>query len=77
MRGPSTSGTGAVIPTFHPAAILRSGGDGSRQFEDLRDDFRLVRQTLDGPREPPAADAFGVGDVDPVVEPQDDQLELF
>ena len=31
-----------VIPTFHPAAILHGGGEESRQFELLRDDFRLV-----------------------------------
>jgi hypothetical protein len=35
-----------VIPTFHPAAILRSGGEGSRQFGDFRDDFELIRDTL-------------------------------
>ncbi len=47
-----------VIPTFHPAAILRSGGDGSRQFEDFRNDFRLIGKTLgerceDTPATPP------------------------
>ncbi|HVF07484.1 MAG TPA: uracil-DNA glycosylase, partial [Actinomycetota bacterium] len=36
-----------VIPTFHPAAILHGGGEGSRQFELLRDDFQLIRRTLD------------------------------
>ena len=36
-----------VIPTFHPAAVLRGGGETSRQFQDLRDDFRLMRATLD------------------------------
>jgi uracil-DNA glycosylase len=35
-----------VIPTFHPAAILRGGGEGSRQYGELREDFELVRDTL-------------------------------
>ncbi len=36
-----------VIPTFHPAAILHGGGEKSRQFQLLKDDFALVRSTLD------------------------------
>jgi uracil-DNA glycosylase family 4 len=44
-----------VIPTFHPAAILHGGGERSRQFDLLRDDFRLVRATLDGVGSSPAA----------------------
>jgi uracil-DNA glycosylase family 4 len=36
-----------VIPTFHPAAILRGGGDASRQMESVRADFRAVREALD------------------------------
>jgi DNA polymerase len=36
-----------VIPTFHPAAILHGGGEKSRQFLDLRDDFALIKKTLD------------------------------
>lgn len=36
-----------VIPTFHPAAILHGGGEGSPQFAALREDFGLVRRTLD------------------------------
>jgi uracil-DNA glycosylase len=61
-----------VIPTFHPAAILRSGGDGSRQFGDLRDDFDLVRRTLEDMRTPtrPAATVAAVDD-------PESQLELF
>jgi DNA polymerase len=66
----------AVVPTFHPAAILHGGGEGSRQYELLLDDFRLVRRTLDestraaeaGPNEPGAAPGDG---------PEADQLELF
>ena len=41
-----------VIPTFHPAAILHGGGEKSRQFQLLLDDFRLVRRTLDAPTHP-------------------------
>ena len=37
-----------VIPTFHPAAILHGGGERSPQFAALREDFGLVRRTLDG-----------------------------
>jgi DNA polymerase len=36
-----------VIPTFHPAAILHGGGEKSRQFQLLKDDFALVRSTLE------------------------------
>jgi DNA polymerase len=36
-----------VIPTFHPAAILHGGGEKSKQFEQLREDFSLIRSTLD------------------------------
>ena len=36
-----------VIPTFHPAAILRGGGDASSQMVALRQDFRTIRQALD------------------------------
>ena len=46
-----------VIPTFHPAAILRGGGEKSRQFADLREDFdadpRDARRGH-GPPPPPA-----------------------
>jgi uracil-DNA glycosylase family 4 len=35
-----------VIPTFHPAAILRGGGETSRQFGEFRADFELIRDTL-------------------------------
>jgi DNA polymerase len=35
-----------VIPTFHPAAILRGGGETSRQFAEFRADFELMRDTL-------------------------------
>jgi DNA polymerase len=63
-----------VIPTFHPAAILRGGGDGSRQFEEFRSDFRQVAAALAEPRDaaaPPAPTAQAT----PVAAPE--QLGLF
>ncbi|HEY7755242.1 MAG TPA: uracil-DNA glycosylase [Actinomycetota bacterium] len=36
-----------VIPTFHPAAILHGGGQGSRQMAALREDFQEIRRALD------------------------------
>ncbi|MEX0753845.1 MAG: uracil-DNA glycosylase [Actinomycetota bacterium] len=38
-----------VIPTFHPAAILHGGGEKSRQFQALQEDFAEVRRALDEP----------------------------
>jgi uracil-DNA glycosylase len=47
MRGKAYPWHGrTVIPTFHPAAILHGGGEKSRQFSELREDFELVRDTL-------------------------------
>jgi uracil-DNA glycosylase family 4 len=54
-----------VIPTFHPAAILRSGGDASRAMQQIREDFTALREALD--------EARAAGDV-PVLE---EQLGLF
>jgi hypothetical protein len=52
-----------VIPTFHPAAILHGGGEKSRQFVDLQDDFALIRRTLDAAvrPEPVMRDTAGPG----------------
>jgi uracil-DNA glycosylase family 4 len=61
-----------VIPTFHPAAILHGGGERSKQFEDLRADFALIRTTLEEP-EPPAAPSPGRT----AAPDGDEQLELF
>ena len=36
-----------VIPTFHPAAILHGGGERSPQFAAIKEDFGLIRRTLD------------------------------
>lgn len=80
-----------VIPTFHPAAILHGGGEKSRQFDLLREDFRLVRRTLDeleaaaSPSSADSAVAPSPGTAAPaptadsaVVDvPDVDQLELF
>ena len=89
MRGRTYPWHGrTVIPTFHPAAILRSGGESSRQFLELRDDFELVRATLatldrppvparraDGAtRLPPSPYPSIVPEAEPVPE---EQLELF
>ena len=50
MRGRAYPWHGrTVIPTFHPAAILHGGGETSRQFGELREDFELVRDTLAPP----------------------------
>jgi uracil-DNA glycosylase family 4 len=35
-----------VIPTFHPAAILRGGGEASSQMGALRQDFQEIRAAL-------------------------------
>jgi DNA polymerase len=69
-----------VIPTFHPAAILRGGGEKSRQFGELQEDFALIKRTLTEPEPPPppppVASLVGLErGVQPAV--PDDQLELF
>jgi uracil-DNA glycosylase family 4 len=88
MRGRTYPWHGrTVIPTFHPAAILRSGGESSRQFMEFRDDFELVRETLatlDRPHQPrsgprpeaaaPEPEPVTVPEAEPVAE---EQLELF
>ena len=81
MRGAAYPWHGrTVIPTFHPAAILRGGGEGSRQFAELREDLELVGATLarleperPGPRLPEAEPATET--VHALV--SDGQLELF
>jgi uracil-DNA glycosylase family 4 len=35
-----------VIPTFHPAAILRGGGDASAQMGNIRSDFAAIVEAL-------------------------------
>ncbi len=53
----------AVIPTFHPAAVLRGGGESGTQMAAIRSDFRQVRELLDEPK--------------PVTVAADEQLGLF
>jgi uracil-DNA glycosylase len=53
-----------VIPTYHPAAILR-GGRG-RIMEEAQSDFRTIRDAV--------AEASSVADPGPLVE---EQLGLF
>ena len=52
-----------VIPTFHPAAILHGGGEKSKQFASLQEDFALIRATLD------AMPADGAAPVEPTMPP--------
>ncbi|HJV05061.1 MAG TPA: uracil-DNA glycosylase family protein [Actinomycetota bacterium] len=52
-----------VIPTFHPAAVLRGGGDASRQMEALREDFATIKATLQEMAErrgPPMEEQLGL-----------------
>ena len=44
-----------VIPTFHPAAILRGGGAAGSQMAALRSDFQEVRAVIEDARRPVAA----------------------
>lgn len=45
-----------LIPTFHPAAVLRGGGAASRTMQQVREDFSLMRATLDEARTSGAVD---------------------
>jgi uracil-DNA glycosylase family 4 len=72
MRGRTYAWHGrTVVPTFHPAAILHGGGEKSRQFAELREDFELVRDSLGAvesapaPAPTPAPAPVGVSDVVP------------
>jgi hypothetical protein len=73
-----------VIPTYHPAAILRGGGERSRQFGELRQDFELVRDALAALERPSdrVTQPEPVNPPEPVTVPEADpapeeQLELF
>jgi uracil-DNA glycosylase family 4 len=57
-----------LVPTFHPAAALRSG---NKLIAEMQDDFALVRQALDQPRHAPSA----AGGEDVAGEPE--QMNLF
>ena len=41
-----------IIPTFHPAAILRGGGEASTQMVALRSDFQEIKRALTEVPEP-------------------------
>ena len=62
-----------VIPTFHPAAILHGGGEGSTQFQLLREDFGLIERTLRELRTPAPEPA----DRTDASDAGEEQLELF
>jgi len=70
MRGRAYAWHGrTVIPTFHPAAILHGGGEKSRQFAELREDFELVRDTLAPPtKAAPAGEPASTKEPVPSVE---------
>jgi uracil-DNA glycosylase len=79
MRGHAYPWHGrTVIPTFHPAAILHGGGERSRQFAELQEDFALIRRTLTPtPPPPPPVVSLIAHEDDAATVPNDDQLELF
>jgi uracil-DNA glycosylase family 4 len=49
-----------LIPTYHPAAILRSGSAGLA-MQQIEQDFLLIRKTLDEAPTPAAEDAEQLG----------------
>ena len=59
-----------LIPTFHPAAALRGR---PQVLEDMRADFSLIREALDGNLDRDAGSDEATPE--PVVDPQ--QLGLF
>jgi uracil-DNA glycosylase family 4 len=77
VRGGVFSAFGAkVIPTFHPASALHSGGEGSPAWAAIRSDFQVVSRHLAAPkpveRKPEPAPAAA-----PVAEPLVEQGSLF
>jgi DNA polymerase len=66
-----------VIPTFHPSAILRGGGEKSAQGLDLKADFELVRTTLEALRAAPPEPQPGDDRTIVLGEAADEQLGLF
>ncbi|HEY7565539.1 MAG TPA: uracil-DNA glycosylase [Acidimicrobiia bacterium] len=53
-----------LVPTYHPAAALRSG---NRLVAEMQLDFALIREAMDRPRQP----------VPPVAVPDPEQMNLF
>ena len=66
-----------MIPTFHPAAILHGGGEGSKQFERFREDFALIERTLEELREHPARTPAAADPAGGDTAAGEEQLELF
>lgn len=60
-----------VIPTLHPAAVLRGGG---KQEDLLREDFRTMMQVLSEPRSSAPQES---APAPPEANPEPDQLGLF
>jgi DNA polymerase len=79
MRGRAYPWHGrTVIPTFHPAAVLRGGGESSRQFGEFREDFVLIGDTLAELQKPPEPHIPPAPVTVPDAEPApEEQLELF
>jgi uracil-DNA glycosylase family 4 len=77
MRGSVYTWHGrAVIPTFHPAAILHGGGEKSRQFGELQEDFGLIQRTLEVPP-PGTRPLLDLRRDERPASVGDDQMELF
>jgi uracil-DNA glycosylase family 4 len=67
----------SVIPTFHPAAILRGGGENSRQMQSLREDFAMIKDALESPEVVVIPDADATADPQAGGETSSEQLGLF
>lgn len=69
VRGRKFEAYGAtVIPTFHPASALHSGGEGSPAMAALRSDFSLIKQELLRSRMPLPEPVLSVSRPEPVIE---------
>lgn len=67
LRGQSIEWRGRIlVPTFHPAAVLHSGGRTSAAMQQMEEDFRLIAGILGESRAPALAETAG-----------SDQLGLF
>jgi DNA polymerase len=78
LRGQSFAWHGrTVIPTFHPAAILRGGGEGSRQFQEFRGDFDTIRDALAELDRRAKEATEAPTPAEPVAFGEDEQLGLF
>ena len=64
-------GAGVLVPTFHPAAVLRGG---AQQMAQMRADLVRAKQALGGPPPAPVAD---VSAEPPGPEPGAADVRLF